>query len=120
MEIVKILYYGDDIPYWDYLGYADDSDQIVDRDESHATLEDLVRICDRKAESVNAHDFCGVHRLLGAVLYQQYGREQATKTMLRIAKLGGLHGMNGVCCDTDAYSLLNVGENGHHWDGSYE
>lgn len=118
--IVQVLYGGDDLPIWDYLdSLIEQHEQIVNRDESQATLEDLAWLCDRKAEAVNAHNFCGVHRLLGAVLYQQYGREEATKTMLRIAKLGGLHGMNGVCCDTDAYALLGVGENGRDWNGSY-
>lgn len=119
-SIVRVLYEGDDAPIWDYLDdFIEHHDEIVNRDESQATLEDLVRLCDRKAEAVNAHDFCGAHRLLGAVLYQQYGRESATKTMLAIAKMGGLHGMNGVCCDADAYNLLGVGKSGHDWFGNY-
>ena len=118
-DIVQVFYEGDDAPIWDYLDSWVEKEEIVSRDESRATLEDLVWLCDRKAEAVNAHDFCGIHRLLGAVLYQQQGREAATKTMLRITKLGGLHGMGGVCSDGDAYTILGVGEPGKDWDGSY-
>lgn len=74
---------------------------------------------ERDAEQTNAHEFCGMHRLLGAVLYQQHGRQGATQTMLRIAKLGGLHGMGGIGSDTDAYELLGVGKAGNDWYGSY-
>src|SRR5512134_207156 len=75
-----------------------------------ATLEELVELCDHDAENRNAHDFCGVHRLLGAVLFRRYGRESATATMAEIALLGGLQGMAGVCSEGDAYEELNVGQ----------
>jgi len=84
-----------------------------------AKLEELVELADRDAENRNAHDFCGAHRVLGAVLYRELGRWLATLLMLRIARLGGLQGMTGVCCEMDAYSELGVGEAGRDWGGSY-
>src|SRR5579864_7274182 len=92
---------------------------VVSRNPTDATLEELVRLCDQMAENRNAHDFVGVHRLLGAVLFRQYGRMAATRTMMEIASLGGLDRMNGVACDEDAYAELGVGESGRDWDGSY-
>jgi len=92
---------------------------VIDRNPKDATLEELVRLCDQMAENRNAHDFVGVHRLLGAVLFRQYGRMAATRTMMEIASLGGLDRMNGVACDEDAYAELGVGESGRDWDGSY-
>ncbi len=95
--------------------------QILRRDGGDATLEELVQLCDQDAENRNAHEFVGAHRLLGRVLYTQYGRGAATKTMLEIAELGGLHGMNGVGNDdeADAYKYLKVGRNGFDWNGNY-
>lgn len=84
-----------------------------------ATLEELVELCDGDAESCNAHEFCGSHRLLGAILYRHLGRAKATEIMLDIARYGGQHGMGGVCRDGDAYADLQVGENGFDWSGEY-
>jgi hypothetical protein len=72
------------------------------------------------AEGCNAHDFCGVHRLLGRVLYDQVGREKATEIMLAIAKMEGLQGMAGICKEFDYYQTLNVGESDSHWNGNYD
>lgn len=92
---------------------------VLRRDAAKATLEDLVELCDQDAESINAHDYCGAHRLLGAVLYRQLGRAKATKVMREIAERRGLHGMNGICGTRDSYADLGVGENGRDWNGNY-
>ena len=84
-----------------------------------ATLEELVEVCDQDAESCNAHDFCGSHRLLGSLLHKHLGRAKATEIMLDIARYGGQHGMGGICRSGDAYRDLNVGKNGFDWTGSY-
>jgi hypothetical protein len=89
------------------------------RDGKRATLEELVHLCDHDAESINAHDFCGAHRLLGEVLYRNLGRAKATKIMLDIAERRGLHGMSGVCGTADSFKQLGVGECGRDWDGNY-
>lgn len=111
-EAIPFLSYDGGDPYFPF-------HTILSTGADDATLEELVRLCDQDAENRNAHDFCGTHRLLGAVLYRQYGREAATATMREIAFLGGLHGMSGVCSGPDAYRELNVGEAGSDWDGTY-
>lgn len=90
------------------------------KDGKKASLEELVGLCDQDAESINAHDFCGSHRLLGAVLYRHLGRKRATEIMLDIAERRGLHGMGGICGTHDSYDDLRVGENGRDWDGNYD
>jgi hypothetical protein len=117
-QLALIHHHGDDYPYWDDTKYLDG--EIIDSDESHATLEDLVKYCDHDAESCNAHDFCGAHRLLGRVLYDHVGRAKATEIMLAIAKMEGLQGMTGVEKDFDHYQTLNVGIAGHDWDENYD
>lgn len=107
---------GEAVPY---LTYYDGAIKILSTDGKDASLEELVGLCDQDAESCNAHDFCGAHRLLGAVLYRHYGRQSATETMLEIAKFGGLHGMAGICRKGDAYKELQVGKAGYDWDGKY-
>ena len=106
-----------------YLSYADDAispDDILDCDAgSAATAEALASLCDRAAEDCNAHEFCGTHRLLGALLCRRHGRVEATKTLLFIAERGGLHRMSGVGCDEDAFEELGVGECGKDWEGSF-
>lgn len=114
---------GKAVPYYVY-EYSDsraDYPQgvVKRRDGKRATLEELVHLCDHDAESINAHDFCGAHRLLGAVLYRNLGRGSATKVMLDIAERRGLHGMSGACGTTDSFKELGVGECGRDWDGSY-
>jgi hypothetical protein len=111
---------GEAVPHLTYSGRVLGKGRILSTGAADATLEELVGLCDQDAESRNAHDFCGTHRLLGAVLFRQYGRESATKTMREIALLGGLQGMSGVCCDGDAFEELRVGEAGCDWDGTYE
>ncbi len=103
-----------------YLTYEEPAkDEIVSFGAHDATLEELVELCDHGAENCNVHDFCGSHRLLGAVLHRHVGRAAATKIMLDIAMYGGQHGMGGVCTEGDAYEDLNVGKINHDWDGEY-
>jgi hypothetical protein len=111
---------GEAIPYLTREGEVYGEAKLLSAGGADATLEELVGLCDQDAESCNAHDFCGAHRLLGAVLFRQYGRDSATATMLHVALLGGLHGMNGVCAEGDAYAELGVGESGYDWDGNYD
>ena len=118
-EIVKVHYEGDSAPYYVFASPYDDESEIVGRGTDSATLEELVDLCDRDAENRNAHDFCGVHRLLGALLYNQTGRPAATALMAWIAQRGGLQGMAGICSDGDAYGELNVGEAGRDWSGAF-
>jgi len=97
-------------------------DIILSRGGTDATLEELVALCDHDAENQNAHDFCGSHRLLGAVLYRLVGRQLATAVMLDIAQRGGQHGMGGVGngpIHGHSYKDLGVGKSGYDWDGSY-
>jgi hypothetical protein len=110
---------GEAIPYLTYLKPGARA-KLISTGGRDATLEELVELCDHNAEAVNAHDYCGTHRLLGAVLYRSLGRVEATVIMLKIATFGGLHGMNGVCTSGDAYKELGVGESGCDWDGKYE
>jgi len=117
-QLALILHHGDDYPYWDDTKYLDG--EIIDSDETHATLEDLVKYCDRDAENCNAHDFCGAHRLLGRVLYDHVGRDKATEIMLAIAKMEGLQGMTGTCKRFDHYQTLNVGTAGTDWVENYD
>lgn len=118
-EIIKVHYSGDDEPYWDYLDSFNEHEVIVSRNPSDATIEELCKMCDRKAESSNAHDFVGTHRLLGSLLFRNLGRVEATKVMLDISLYGGLSAMSGICTDSDAYGDLAVGEAGRDWDGEF-
>ncbi len=110
--------YGEAIPYLTYEEPGSD-DKLIGRGGADATLEELVGLCDHDAENCNAHDFCGSHRLLGAILYRHLGRSQATNIMLDIARHGGQHGMGGICSKGSAYIELGVGKNGFDWDGNY-
>lgn len=110
---------GDPVPFLTYEGTVYGDAKIIDIGAVDATLEELVELCDQDAENRNAHEFCGAHRLLGAVLFRQYGRLSATATMRNIALLGGLQGMTGVCSKGDAYQELNVGQAGRDWHGTY-
>lgn len=106
------------MPYFTY--YGEDAEEVIAKDANSATLEQLVALCDHDAENVNAHDYCGSHRLLGAVLYRNLGRNLATKIMLDIANRRGLHGMSGMCGLRDSFADLRVGKPGHDWNGSYK
>jgi hypothetical protein len=110
---------GEAVPHLTYDSDFVDSKNVLTRGGADATLEELVGLCDHHAENVNAHDFYGAHRLLGAVLFRHLGRELATKIMLDIAMRGGLSGMSGVCEDGDSFEDLGVGKAGHDWDGTY-
>lgn len=109
---------GDSIPYLTY-ETPFPPDEVISTGAADATLEELVDLCDHDAENINAHEFCGTHRLMGAVLYHKVGRTAATGIMLDIASRGGLHRMSGVCTRTDSYAELGVGQNGHEWSGQY-
>ncbi len=111
---------GEPVPYLTYeKPNKQAGDRLLSKGGSDATLEELVGLCDHSAENCNAHDFCGVHRLMGAVLYRKCGRLIATAIMLDIAQRGGLHGMGGICVSGDSYKDLGVGKCGYDWDGSY-
>lgn len=107
---------GEAVPY---LSYDGTDAKIVSKGGKDATLEELVGLCDQDAESCNAHDFCGSHRLLGALLHRHIGRVKATEIMLDVARYGGQHGMGGICREGDAYADLKVGKNGFYWDGEF-
>jgi hypothetical protein len=110
---------GEPVPYLSYDRDVYGDGKVLSKGGKDATLEELVSLCDQDAENCNAHDFCGIHRLLGAVFYRRFGRESSTSTMLDIALLGGLQGMGGICSKEDAYKELRVGEAGYDWDGVY-
>ena len=96
-QIALILPYGEDEPYWDYSDVDTFPPHVlINADESAASIEDLVDLCDRDAENANYHDFCGVHKKLAAILKRQYG-DDAKKAMLEITKQGGLHGIRESC-----------------------
>jgi hypothetical protein len=111
------------IPHFRYEdpGWPTPRAEVLADDASTATLEELVELCDQDAESCNSHPFVGTHRILGAVLFRQYGRESATKTMLFIAERKGLHTMSGdqVPDEQTAYEELGVGQSGYDWLGDY-
>lgn len=110
---------GKPIPFYNFADAQDESETFIRSDGKLATLEELAQLCDGDAESINAHDYCGAHRLLASVLYRFTGRKKATKIMLEIAMRRGLHGMGGMCGTADSYAELGVGKNGHHWNGSF-
>ena len=75
------------------IGYRDDASygRIVSGPEM--TLEEIADFCDLNAEGRNNHSMVGTHRLLAVLLYNQYGRAEATKTLRNIAESGGLDEM---------------------------
>jgi hypothetical protein len=109
---------GKAVPFYTF-NPGDYGGKLLRNDAEEATLEELVELCDQDAESVNAHDFCGAHRLLAAVLYRNLGRATATDVMRDIAYRRGLHGMNGLCGLRDSYADLKVGQSGRDWSGSF-
>ncbi len=112
---------GNAVPYLTYIKPdKKNGDKLLSIGGTDATLEGLAILCDHDAEDCNAHEFCGAHRLLGAVLYRKCGRRIATAVMLDIAKRGGLHTMNGLRGPMGgAYKDLGVGKCGCDWNGSY-
>ena len=111
---------GESVSYLTYDGKVYGDAKIIDVGAKDATLEELVGLCDYDAENCNAHEFCGVHRLLGRILFEKCGRTHATELMREIALFGGLHGMNGVNTNGNAYTDLKVGKIGHMWNGTYD
>ena len=78
-------------PAWVREDWLTDSDIVLSRDESQITLEELANICDNNVEQDNdCMGFTGQHRILAQLLFNQFGREEATKFMLTLAKHGGL------------------------------
>lgn len=70
---------------------------VRDATDADATLEAMAQLLDEQAENCNAHDFVCVHRGLAAILFQEMGREAATRVMRRIVNYEGLYGLVGVC-----------------------
>jgi hypothetical protein len=91
-KLVWVDYDGDGISF---IGYSDDASygRIVKGPEM--TLEDIADFCDQNAEGRNNHSMVGIHRLLAVLLYNQFGRAEATKTLHMIAESGGLDEMSG-------------------------
>jgi len=89
--LVWVDYDGDGTPV---VGYSDDASygRIVTGLEM--TLEDIADFCDLEAEGRNNHSMVGTHRLLAVILYNQFGRSEATKTLRMIAESGGLDEMS--------------------------
>lgn len=110
---------------WDGWGlqYADDftgeNDLIDEYDliDEHPIyiLEQVADFCDQNAESRINRDYCGTHRILAALLYQEVGHEQATKLLVAIAAYGGLDGMNGVGGEADAFEDFGIQDCWHDW-----
>ena len=76
------------------IGYRNEVEEyynIVDGPEM--TLEEVADFCDQNAEGRNNHSLVGTHRLVATILYNQYGRKEATKTLRTIAERGGLDEM---------------------------
>lgn len=100
----------------DHLAYRDPKWGIDGPSADAARAEDLADLCDQEAEGANVHDFCGVHRLLAALLHEHVGREKATAILRDIAERGGLHAMNGVACEGDAFANLGVPRCWEAWE----
>jgi hypothetical protein len=78
-------------PSWTREDWLTDGDVVLSRDETQITLEELANICDSNVEQDNdCTGFTGQHRILAQLLFNQFGREAATKFMLTLAKYGGL------------------------------
>lgn len=112
MSVKQIIWFEDDGER--FLAYQDHYHPQGD-DASDATLEDLADFCDLGAESANAHDFVGAHRLLAALLHKHVGRQKATEILREIAELGGLDEMNGVCEKPTGFAALSVPEPWKDW-----
>lgn len=108
---------GDPVPHLTY--QKPPRKELVSKGGADAKLEELVELCDQDAESCNAHDFCGSHRLLASLLHRHLGRLSATNIMLDVARYGGQHGMGGIARSGDAYADLNVGKCGYDWLGEF-
>jgi hypothetical protein len=87
---------------------------VVDESPT-ATLEELADFCDQLAESGNAHDFVGTHRLLAVLLHRYAGREKATAILREVAERHGLHGMSGVLGAEDSFSDFGIQGCWHEW-----
>ena len=61
------------------------------------TIEALASYLDQDAENINAHDYCGAHRRLAALLHQMIGHTRTWKVLWKLVEYRGLHGMVGVC-----------------------
>ena len=80
------------------------------------TLEAMAQLMDEAAENCNAHDFVCVHRGLAAILFQEVGRDEATKVMRRLVNYTGLYGLVGVCGKGDVKTAeKELGVSLHDW-----
>jgi hypothetical protein len=89
-------------------------------DWSTIPAQELADYLDQTAEGCNAHDFCGAHRALAALLVKVNGEKAAQESFVMLAKVGGLHGMTGVAGakpgPTKAAEILGVSrEEAGHW-----
>ena len=84
----------------------DESDVVLSRDESQITLEELADICDGNVEQDNDwKGFTGQHRILAQLIFNQFGRVEATKFMLTLAKYGGLSRITFVADLESSYEI---------------
>lgn len=84
------------------LGYASECGEFSRKaKKSDVTLEAMAILLDNWAGNCNAHDFCGVHKLLALLLHQELGRTKATRIMRRLVNYEGLNGMDGVAGSGD-------------------
>lgn len=92
-------------------------DDVGAATSEQVTIEQRADMLDSRAESMNAHDVVGMHRLLSAFLTRYLGRSMATTLLWQIAQYDGLDGMNGVCrADAEsAYADLGVPEGWNDW-----
>jgi hypothetical protein len=115
---------GTPIPHFAYVDptFPPQKKEILEKDASKATLEELVHLCDQEAESCNNHEFCGTHLALAALLLHHVPKKKATEILRHIAELGGLDRMSGVQCDTDAAYDLGITKRKkgsfEDWDGT--
>lgn len=98
-----------------YLDYMESSWADILDEHPSATLEALADMCDQGAESTNAHDYVGTHRILAALLHHRLGREQATTIMREITEYGGLDGMSGVAGKDSAFKDFGIEDCWHDW-----
>jgi hypothetical protein len=99
-----------------YNGYQDPDIKRTDPATlENVTTEGLAEMCDGGAESRNAHDFVGAHRMLAALLIQSIGKDATKRAMWHIASHGGLDRASGVCSSDDAWSDVGLLEPWSDW-----
>lgn len=90
---------GNAIPFYKFVGdtFKPSESTVRAKHAAKATLHELADLCDQDAETMNAHDYAGVHRLLGTMMLRVISKTEATRIMRHVAEHRGLHGMNGLC-----------------------